>query len=285
MRIELHVAALVLLSALIHASWNTIVKSDVDRLVSFAVVMISGTILCLFLAPFVAFPSSEAWGYIVASTIVHNFYYFFLLRAYAHGDLSHVYPIARGLGPLLVAIFSGRLIGEALTTVEYAGVLLVSIGVTSLALARGLPHGAEWRPTIYAVLTGMTIAGYTIIDGVGARQSGDAIAYIVWLNIAEGPWVMMVAIVRRGRVIVPYLQAYWWRGAAGGAIATIGYGIAIWALSLGAMAHVAALRETSVLFGALMGTFLLRESFGPRRIAAASVVVAGLLLMNLPILR
>src|SRR5512134_376422 len=108
MRIELHVAALVLLSALIHASWNTIVKSDVDRLVSFAVVMISGTILCLFLAPFVAFPSSEAWGYIVASTIVHNFYYFFLLRAYAHGDLSHVYPIARGMGPLLVAIFSGR---------------------------------------------------------------------------------------------------------------------------------------------------------------------------------
>ncbi len=285
MRIELHVAALVLLSALIHASWNTIVKSDVDRLVSFAVVMISGTILCLFVAPFVAFPSGEAWIYIVASTIVHNFYYFFLLRAYAHGDLSHVYPIARGLGPLLVAVFSGRLIGEALTAVEYAGVLLVSIGVTSLALARGLPHGAEWRPTIYAVLTGITIAGYTIIDGVGARQSGDAIGYIVWLNIAEGPWVMMVAILRRGRVIVPYLQTYWWRGAAGGAIATVGYGIAIWALSLGAMAHVAALRETSVLFGALMGTFLLRESFGPRRIAAAAVVVAGLLLMNVPIAR
>ncbi len=285
MRLEPHVVALVLLAALMHASWNAVVKSDVDRLVSFGLVMSAGTALGLIVAPLVSFPVAAAWPYLIASTLVHNAYYYFLLRAYAHGDLSHVYPIARGLGPLLVALFSGRLIGEELSVLEMAGVVLVSFGVTSLALAKGLPRGAEWRPTVYAVLTGVFIAAYTIIDGLGARASGDAIAYIVWLNIVEGPWVMALAIWRRGTRIIPYMRIWWWRGALGGAIATLGYGIAIWALSLGAMAHVAALRETSVLFGSLMGVLLLKESFGPRRVAAAAVIVAGLLLMNLPLSR
>lgn len=282
MRLEAHIVALVLLSALIHASWNAIVKSDTDRLASFAIIMLAGTLMGLLGAPFVAFPAAAAWPYLIASMIVHNAYYYFLLRAYAHGDLSLVYPIARGLGPLLVAVFSGRLIGEPLALIEMLGVFGVSVGVTSLALAGGIPRGADRRPIAYAVLTGLTIAGYTIVDGLGARASGDALGYIVWLNIIEGPWVMAVAVARRRYALIPYFRARWWRGAAGGVIATVGYGIAIWALSLGAMAHVAALRETSVLFGALMGAFLLREGFGPRRVVAAAVIVAGLVLMNLP---
>lgn len=287
MKIDPSVAALVLFAALLHASWNAIVKSDKDRLMSFGLVMMAGCLIAVPFLPFVAFPSAAAWPYLIGSVIVHNFYYFFLLRAYAHGDLSHVYPIARGLGPLLVAIFSGRLAGEYLSLAESAGVTLLSFGIASLAFGHGLPkNSAEWKPVLYAVATGITIAGYTLVDGLGVRASGDALSYIVWLNLLEGPWVLAVAFWWRGiDRVIPYMRAYWWRGTAGGIIATAGYGIAIWAMSVGGLAHVAALRETSVLFAAVMGTMLLHEGFGRRRIAASVLVVAGLLLMNLPLFR
>jgi len=287
MKIDPTVAALVLFAALLHASWNAIVKSDKDRLVSFGLVMMAGCLIAVPFLPFVAIPQAAAWPYLIASVVVHNFYYYFLLRAYAHGDLSHVYPIARGLGPLLVAIVSGRLVGEYLSFAESCGVTLLSVGIASLAFGHGLPrNSAEWKPVLYAVGTGVFIAGYTLVDGLGVRASGDALGYIVWLNLLEGPWVLGAALWWRGPArIIPYLRDYWWRGTAGGIIATTGYGIAIWAMSVGALAHVAALRETSVLFAAVMGTMLLHEGFGPRRIAASVLVVAGLLLMNLPLFR
>src|SRR4051812_27347987 len=177
-----------------HASWNAIVKSDRDRLASFGIVMLAGTVMAALVVPFVAVPNAVAWPYLLASVLAHNFYYFFLLRAYAHGDLSHVYPIARGLGPLLVAATSGRLAGEYLSTVEAVGVALVSGGIASLALSRGWPRGHEWRPVLYALATGVAIAGYTLVDGLGVRASGDALSYIAWLNILEGPWVILIAI-------------------------------------------------------------------------------------------
>jgi drug/metabolite transporter (DMT)-like permease len=276
------VIVLVLCAALMHATWNAIVKSDRDRLVSMAMVMGAGTVLGIAAAPFVPLPAPAAWKWLVASMIIHYFYYFFLLRAYAHGDLSHVYPIARGLGPTLVAIFSGTLVGEHLAVHEGIGVALVSTGILTLALARGL-KAFEPRPTLYAVITGVTIASYTVSDGIGARSAGDAIAYIVWLNILEGPGLILTAIAIRGRAMLPYLRQYWWRGTVGGVIATLGYGIAIWGLSVGAMAHVAALRETSVLFASLIGTLLLGEGFGRLRVVAAGMIVAGLILMNMPL--
>jgi drug/metabolite transporter (DMT)-like permease len=281
LRLDPSVVALVLVAALLHASWNAVVKSDSDRLVSMGLVMLAGTFLGLAVVPFVPFLEAAAWPYLIASILVHNFYYFFLLKAYRWGDLSHVYPIARGLGPLLVALASGRLVGEHLAFHEVGGVVLVSCGIASLAFGHGLPRGREWRPVIYAVLTGVTISAYTIADGLGARHAGNALSYIAWLNVTEGPWVFLFAVaVRRGSIVL-YLRRSWWRGLAGGVVATIGYGIAIWALSLGAMAHVAALRETSVIFAAAMGALLLRESFGRRRIVAAAIVAAGLVLMNL----
>jgi drug/metabolite transporter (DMT)-like permease len=280
LRLDPGVVALVLLAALLHASWNAVIKSDSDRLVSMGLVMVSGSLLGLCAAPFVPVPNAEAWPFLIASVLIHNFYYFFLLKAYRWGDLSHVYPIARGLGPLLVAVFSGRLVGEELAFHETLGVTLVSFGIASLAFGHGLPKGGEWRPVIYAALTGVTIACYTIADGLGARYAETALSYIVWLNIIEGPWVFLFALaVRRGGIVL-YLRRSWWRGFAGGIVATVGYGIAIWALSLGAMAHVAALRETSVIFATIMGTLLLGERFGARRVVAAAVVASGLLLMN-----
>lgn len=285
MKLDLAVAGVVLLSALLHASWNAVVKSDADRLVSMGLVMIVGSLMGLAALPFVPMPQPEAWKWLIISIVIHNFYYFFLLNAYAHGDLSHVYPIARGSGPLLVAIFSGVLVGEHLAGYEFAGVFLVSVGIASLALAKGLPRGEEWRPTLYALATGVTIAAYTVADGLGVRASGDALGYIAWLNLLEGPWVFLFALWLRGPSIFQHLRKYWWRGAGGGVVATVGYGLAIWALSVGGMAHVAALRETSVLWGSLIGTLILGESFGYRRVLAAMTVVAGLLLMHLAAFR
>ena len=277
------VAGLVLFAAFLHASWNALLKSDVDRLVSMALVIASGAGVGLLAAPFVPLPGSEAWPFIVASVATHHFYYFFLFQAYRSGDLNHVYPIARGLGPLLVALLSGRFTGQALTASEAIGVLLVSCGIASLAFARGWPRGGERSPVTFAALTGLAIAVYTVVDGIGARRAGSVLGYIVWLHICDGPWVLILALVLRRRRLVPYLARYWWRGAGGGVIAMLGYGIVIWALSGGAMAHVAALRETSVIFASAIGTLVLRESLGHWRIGAAVVVASGLILMNLPL--
>lgn len=279
-KVDPAVAGLVLLAALMHASWNAVIKSDPDRLASFGLVMMAGCLFGLAAAPFVPLPAAEAWPYLIASVIIHVFYYVFLLRAYAHGDLSLVYPIARGLGPTLVALISGAVVGEYLEFREAVGVALVSVGIAGLAFGRGLPDFSERRAITLAVCTGFTIAAYTVVDGLGARASGNAFSYIVWLNLLEGPWVFVFAAWKRGPLIFDYMRKYWWRGTAGGIVATIGYGIAIWAASLGAIAHVSALRETSVLFAALMGTFLLGEKFGAMRVVAAAVMVVGLLAMN-----
>ena len=295
------VIGLLLAAALMHASWNALLKSDTgDRLATFGVIMLTGSLMSLPLAAFLPFPPQKAWLWLLASVIVHNFYYFFLLKAYATGDLSHTYPIARGLGPLLVAIFSGRLLGEYLRIQDGVGVALVSLGILTLAapqrLADGQPlthalRGRHRLATIYAALTGVTIAGYLFSDGLGVRAAGPTfdhkLSYIVWLNICEGPWMIVAALYLRPLSVATFLRKGprgWWRGAVGGAIATIGYAIAIWALAAGPIAHVAAVRESSVLFGAVMGALLLGEPFGSRRIVAAAVIVAGLILMNGPAL-
>lgn len=285
--------ALLLAAALMHATWNAILKADQsDRLATFGVIMTTGTVMGLVAVPFLPWIEPAAWKYLAASVAIHVLYYIFLLKAYSYGDLSHTYPIARGLGPLLVALVSGRFIGEHLRGQDIAGVLLLSAGLVALAipLRRAVPRpGSRFGlATLFAVLTGFTIAAYIIADGLGVRSAGPTfehrIAYIAWLCVVEGPWLLVLAFALRPATVWSHLRRTWWRGVIGGLIANVGYGIAIYALVLGPMAHVAALRETSVLFGALMGTLLLGEPFGVRRVAAAFVIVVGLVLMNGPAL-
>jgi len=285
------VVVLLLAAALMHATWNALLKADrSDRLATFGVIMTTGTVMGLVAVPFLPMIEFAAWKFLATSVIVHVAYYTFLLKAYSYGDLSHTYPIARGLGPLLVALVSGQLIGEHLRVQDVGGVVLLSAGLVALALpSKGMVSASGGRhglATLFAVLTGVTIAAYIIADGLGVRAAGPTfehrIAYIAWLCVLEGPWLLVLAIALRPATVWSHLRRHWWRGAIGGVIANTGYGIAIYALVLGPMAHVAALRETSVLFGALMGTVLLGEPFGARRVVAAAVIVAGLLLMNGP---
>ncbi len=287
------IVGLLLAAALMHASWNALLKADrSDRLATFGVIMTTGTAMGVVAVPFLPAIYPGAWQFLATSVIVHLAYYTFLLKAYSYGDLSHTYPIARGLGPLLVALVSGQLIGEHLRVQDIVGVVLLSGGLLTLALPQkfALPsvHGRHGLATLFAVLTGCTIAAYIIADGFGVRAAGPDFAhrlsYIAWLCVAEGPWLLVLAIVLRPETVRSHLRRYWWRGMIGGTIANVGYGITIYALVLGPMAHVAALREASVLFGALIGTILLHEPFGRRRIAAAFVIVMGLALMEGPVL-
>ncbi len=284
------IVGLLLAAALMHATWNALLKSDrSDRLATFGVIMATGTAMGLCAVPFLPMIERGAWPYLIASVAIHLAYYAFLLKAYAYGDLSHTYPIARGLGPLLVAVASGKLVGEHLRLQDMAGVLLLSCGLVALAMpsraALPSPEGRHGLATLFAILTGVSIAGYILADGLGVRAAGPVfeqrLAYIAWLCVLEGPWLLVLAMLRPGRIWT-HLRRNWWRGVVGGAIASTGYGIAIYALVLGPMAHVAALRETSVLFGTLIGTLLLGEPFGGRRVAAAIVIVSGLVLMNGP---
>ncbi len=290
MIVEPLIIALLLAAAVMHASWNALLKSDEsDRLATFGMIMGAGTVLGLAVLPFLPAIERAAWNYLLSSVPIHVAYFALLLKAYHYGDLSHIYPLARGLVPLLVALVSGRLIGEILRPQDMAGVLLLSGGLVALAIPLGgatRPGGRHGLATLFAVLAAIAVAAYIVIDGLGARAAGPTvghgIAYAAWLGVLGGPWLLAVAAARRPAALWRHLKRTWRSGALGGLNANVGYGIAIFAMVLAPMAHVAALRSTSVLIGALIGTLLLGEPFGTRRVVAAAVIMVGLVLMTGP---
>ncbi|MGH6945845.1 MAG: EamA family transporter [Kiloniellales bacterium] len=282
MPLEPGVLALVLLAAVLHASWNALVKTGGDRLVVITLVNFAPGIPALLALLWLPPMSAEAVPFLVVSVLVHFGYYAFLLGAYQHGDLSRVYPVARGSAPLLVALGAWLLAGEALSVAGWLGILVVSAGIMSLAWFRN--HGAvagEAKAIGFALLTGLSIAGYSVADGLGVRASGASFTYIAWLFAIDAfPLLLFTCWRRRGRIAAAF-RPHLLRGAAGGVVATTAYGIVIWAMGQGPIAHVVALRETSVIIAAGIGTLLLGESFGRQRILAAALVAAGAIALNL----
>jgi drug/metabolite transporter (DMT)-like permease len=196
------------------------------------------------------------------------------------GDLSRVYPIARGTGPLVVALLSGPLTGERLSPTAFGGVVLVTAGIASLAGRRPGARRAD-AALVWALATGLLIAAFTLVDGLGVRRAGTAVAFIAWLQALAGLPLAAVAVARRRADLGPFLRRHGLRDAAGGVMAMTAYAIVVWTYSRGAIAPIAALRETSVLLAAAIGALALGEPFGRRRIAAAAVVAAGAALLNL----
>jgi len=271
---------LVLLAAVMHAAWNVLVKAGNDALVNMSLIMGTGGLIALLFTPFVSFPNPESWVFLAGSVLTHIGYYAFLLFGYRYGDLSLVYPIARGSAPLLVAITSWAFVGEALTTMEMMGVAAISTGIFSLAIDRAHDREHAWRPVIFGLLTGLTIMGYTLCDGQGVRVAGDKYGYIVWLFVLDSPTVVLICLYLRGRALVELVAQNWKVGAIGGALSMAAYGIAIYAMSQAFMAQVAALRETSVIFAAIFSAFILKERFHPRRYAAVAMVALGAVLLH-----
>ena len=270
---------LVLVSALMHAGWNLIAKLGSDRLIAMALMKAPNMVLALMVLAYAGLPARESWGYLAVSAGVNFLYFYFLIKAY-HGDLSLAYPVARGLAPLFVLVLSAAAAREIPTPAGFAGVVLISVAIFSLAARRGASR-QHYATLVWAGGVGLTIAVYTVIDGLGGRLSGNAVGYVAVLNVLTGAAVCGTAFARRGRAVVVALRENWKNGLLGGALMLFAYMIVVFALTLAPMAQIAALRESSVIFAAILGVIFLREPFGTRRIVAAAVVASGIALLAL----
>ena len=295
------IVAIVLVAALAHASWNALVKSDDDRLVTLGAANAVRFLLCIPIVLALPLPDRASWPYLAASSILHVGYYTFLISAYRFGDLSKVYPLARGLSPLIVAAGAYAFAGEQLSPIALVGVAVACTGIASLSLGGGATparsarvhagalssagDGAaqartDRRGVVFAAGTAVFIAAYTVTDAMGARLSGHAVSYVAWLSILDGLPMLLVAGVLRRAGLAHHLAARAWKSVAGGALQLTAYGLVVWSLALAPMAAVSALRETSVLFAAIIGVKLLGEPLGTHRITATALVAAGIMLIE-----
>lgn len=268
-------------AALLHATWNAVVKGSGDRLLLLAAITVICQLLGGAFVPFVAAPDPASWPFIAASLLLHGGYYLFLLQAYRVGDLSHVYPLARGMAPLLVTAGSALFAHEFLAPAALAGVVIASLGISALAFERGLRWATDPRPLAFALGTSVFIAAYTLVDGIGVRLSGHPFGYIAWLYLLDGFGIaLFTAYMRWGR-LAQFLRGEWKTSLGGGIAAALAYGLVVYAMNFGAMALVSALRETSVVFAAIIGTVFLRESITWRRVFSAGVIAGGLILTSI----
>jgi uncharacterized membrane protein len=275
------VVAAVLLAAVLHASWNALLKDGRDRLVMVVLLDLTAMVLSALLLPLARSPASASWGLLGLSVLLHTGYKVLLMRSYQVGDLNQVYPLARGTAPLLVAVVAGLFLGERLGPWQLAGLLGVSAGL-ALLLEWGRAQRRS-RPMIgLAVGTGVAIAAYTITDGLGVRRSGTDLGYVAWLFLLGGLPIPLYTAAVHGRELPARMRDRLGVGVVAGALSLTAYGLVIWAQRRGALAVVAALRETSVLVAALIGTVLFSERFGRRRVVAAACITAGVVLLNLP---
>ena len=281
MELSLGVTLAVLGAGLLHAGWNALIKSagGGDALLDTATI-IAGSTLCSFVAlPFLPVPLAEAWPMAIASVIIHFGYYLTLAEAYRTGDLSFAYPLMRGTAPLLVTLLGIVFLGELPSPKIAIGIVLICSGIVAIAFAQRHHHP---RAAVYWALGNAAIIGvYTLIDGTGARASGNALSYVVYLTFLEGVFFLAWIRWRKGAPAVTYIARQWRRGLLGGFCSVAAYGIVLWAMTRAPVAAVAALREVSVLFAALIGSLALKEGFGWRRMAGAATVVAGVAALKL----
>jgi drug/metabolite transporter (DMT)-like permease len=271
----------VLAAAACHAGWNALLKLDAEPVVATALVAAASGMVAVPFAALVGVPQLAAWPYVLASVAIHIVYYLALAQAYRFGDLGHVYPIARGSAPLLTALISTLWLKEDIGRYGFAGIALLTGGVLLLAIRGGRHLGRfDSRSVGFALLTSLTISAYTLVDGLGARTSGSALQYAVWLFILSGASMAAYGYVTVGPRLARDFARNWKVAIGGAVLSTAAYAIAIWAMTVAPIALVAALRETSVLFAAVLGVVLLREPLLAARVVAACFVVAGMILIR-----
>ena len=272
----------VLFAALCHAGWNALIKVGLDPLSTTTLIAIGSGLVALVGLPFFGLPAAAAWPWLVASVVIHLFYFAALIESYRTGDLGQVYPIARGSAPLMTAAAATVFVGEPLSAAGWGGIVVLVAGVFLLS-ARGGRELAiiDRRAVGFALLTALTICTYSIVDGIGARVSLNPQAYVLWLLFGNALLLVPYALWRDGRGVLPAMSRFWRRGLFGGALQVLAYGIAVWAMTLAPIAIVATLRETSVLFGALIAVVVLKEPLRAVRIGAALLIVCGLVLIRL----
>ena len=268
---------LVILSAIAHAVWNALVKSAGDRTLTMVALRTTGMLLGLVALPFVDWPAPESWKWLAVTALVMFAYYGLLVRSYGVGDMSVVYPLARGLAPVLTTIAAFLLIGEALSTGQIVAVAMISLGIMALSLGAGASRAAVG----FALATGVSVATYSFFAGLGVRTAGTVLGFQACLEIVTGFGMLCYGAATRRAALIDYARRHSAIGLFAGAVSVAGflaYLVAARSLPLG---PVSAVRETSVIFGALLGTIVLKEGFGARRIAAAVLVTVGIVLLAL----
>ncbi len=273
----------VLFAALLHATWNALIKVSGDRLVIMGVTTAITSVLVipfLFLLPA---PAAESWPYLIASAGVHSIYMLVLVRAYGLGDFAQVYPLSRGSAPLLTAILGFLLLNETMDALEIAGMLLIVTGIFGLALETSAGILQLSRPALlYSLLTGLCITVYSLVDGAGVRLSGNSLSFILWMFFFDGLLVPLVAYARRPRrILIETIRVVWKSAALVSLLSTIGYALIVWAFNQERIAPVAVLRETSVLFAMLISIFLIKEAFSALRVLIVALILSGIVLLGL----
>ncbi|MFF8944312.1 EamA family transporter [Streptomyces sp. NPDC014864] len=273
------VTAAVLLAAVTHAGWNAIAHRITDKLVGFTLIAGGGVLIGLALAPFAATPAARAWPYLLSSAAIHVVYYALLMTSFRLGDFGQVYPIARGSAPLVVTALAAVFAHEVPDGWAATGIAVSCAGLTGVALWGLRGHRPHWAAIGAALATGLTIAAYTVVDGLGVRASGSPLGYVAWLMAIQGVVIPVYAAWRwRGRTTA-LLRPFAAVGLLGAALSVAAYGLVLWAQTKAELAPIAALRESSILVGAAIGAVFFKERFGAPRIAAAGLLVVGIGLM------
>ena len=276
MEISLGVTLAVLGAALLHATWNVLVKAGGDKELETINIAVGSGLVALAAALFLPAPARASWPWVAGSALVHILYFIFLAGAYRWGELSYTYPVMRGGGPMIVAVVGALALGEVLPLGATVGIVLISAGILAFASGR---H--DRRASAFALANAVVIATYTLVDGQGARLSGAPVSYTLWFFVANGVVIAIYGWLRRGRAVGTYFRATWKRAVLGGSCAVAAYGIALWAMTRAPIAVVAVLRETSVIFAAVIAAFVLHEKFTRRRLAATGAVMLGLIALKL----
>ncbi|MFM7347436.1 MAG: EamA family transporter [Tagaea sp.] len=269
-----------LAAALVHASWNALVKAGDDRLASVGIIGATQILISLALLPFVASLAPGAWVYVAISTVLSTAYMIALQRAYRAGDFSQVYPLARGTAPVVVAALSVLILGETLPALAWIAIATICVGIVSLSLGRGRAGLRDATPVAWALLTGGCIGCYTLIDGMGVRAAGDPTAYMVWMSLATGAFTLLCAGALRGRAPIPNTRTLR-LGALAGALSYGSAWTVMWAMAQAPIALVAALRETGIVFAAIIGVVALKERLDLARAASIASTIAGTALLKL----
>jgi drug/metabolite transporter (DMT)-like permease len=272
---SLSIFCIVLFAALLHASWNAIVKRGRDTLLTTILITGSAAVLAAIGLPFLPAPAAQSWPWLAASTGLQVIYYVLVARTYQVTDMSASYPLMRGCAPLLVALVGALFIGERLAGIAWAGIALICAGI--LCMTRGISRQHLWLPLLNAGV----IATYTLVDAWGARHSGAALSYTLWLFLLSGLPLPIWALCTRAAALRTYARANWHYGMVGGVGTLTSYALALWAMTVAPVAMIAALRETSILFGILISAFILHERVTRQRWIAAGLIVLGAAVLRL----
>jgi drug/metabolite transporter (DMT)-like permease len=269
------IVLLILFAAALHASWNVLLKSESESLTNTVLIIAGSAVIGVIFLPFVPLPLRPCWQYLGASVIIHIVYFSLLLLAYKKGDMSLVYPLMRGLPPVLTAIAASILLSESLSVRGWLGIALVSSGALMLTANFRFSNGFQLTPVALAFLNAIVIVIYTLVDAQGARLSGNAFSYTGWMLFLLALFLFLVIPIIEGRQVFYRMAREWKKSLIGGACTFGSYGIALWAMTLAPVAPVAALRETSILFGTVFSVFILKERINWIRGLSIALIVAG----------